>query len=158
MVEHVVSIVGQRCKPVFVVAAPGQPLPALRAEVLRDEVRGPGPLIATGAALGRAAQAGAQWAFVAAVDMPFLTTELIDLLTCRAAYPDAQAADVVLPSDGRDHYLAALYRTTLTERVDVLVAAGERSMRALVCVVDVQRMVVPDSKWLTNANSITDLP
>jgi len=48
MVEHVVGIVGQRCQLVFVMAAPGQPLPSLQARVLRDEVRGLGPLIATG--------------------------------------------------------------------------------------------------------------
>ena len=41
-------------------------------------------------------------------------------------------ADVVLPWDGRDHYLAGIYRTALADRVDGLVAAGERSMRALV--------------------------
>ena len=37
MVEHVVSIVGQRCEPVFVVAAPGQSLPELPAQVVRDD-------------------------------------------------------------------------------------------------------------------------
>jgi molybdopterin-guanine dinucleotide biosynthesis protein A len=154
MVEHVVGIVGQRCKPVFVVAAPGQPLPTLPAKLLRDEVRGLGPLIATGRGLRAAAAAGATHAFVCAVDMPLLTTDLIDELANRAAQVDA---GVVLPWDGRDHYLAAVYRTDLAERIDPLVAAGERAMRALVDSVDAQRVVVSDSRPLANVNSADDL-
>lgn len=154
MVEHVVGIVGQRCKPVFVVAAPGQRLPTLPAQVVRDEVRGLGPLIATGRGLRAAAEAGASHAFVCAVDMPLLTTDLIDELANRAAQVDA---DVVLPWDGRDHYLAALYRTDLAERIDALVAAGERAMRALVDSVDAQRIVMSDSRPLANVNSADEL-
>src|SRR4051812_32716036 len=47
LIEHVVAAVGARCAPVFVIAAPGQRLPALNAEILRDEVQHVGPLIAT---------------------------------------------------------------------------------------------------------------
>ena len=83
MVEQVVSVVSPRCSPVFVVAAPGQPLPDLQAEVLRDEVRGVGPLLATGRGLRAAADAGSELAFVCAVDMPFMSAELIDELAER---------------------------------------------------------------------------
>lgn len=154
MVEYVVSVVGRRCQPVFVVAAPGQPLPALQARVVRDEVRGLGPLLATGRGLRAAAEAGAKWAFVCAVDMPFVAVDLIDALMGRATELDA---DVVVPWDGRDHYLAAVYRTDLAERVSALVAAGERRMRTLVDSVDAQRIVLPDSRFLANLNSAGDL-
>jgi molybdenum cofactor guanylyltransferase len=154
MVEHVVGIVGQRCEPVFVVAAPGQPLPALQARVVRDEARGLGPLLATGRGLRAAAEAGAKRAFVCAVDMPFLTVDLIEALAGPAAELDA---DVVLPWDGRDHYLAAVYRTDLVDRVDALVAAGERKMRALVDSLDAQRIVISESRSLANVNSAADL-
>lgn len=155
MVEHVVGVVGERCRPVFVMAAPGQPLPALPARIVRDEVRELGPLLATGRGLRAAAEAGAKWAFVCAVDMPFLATDVVDALARRAAEVDAE---VVLPWDGRDHYLAAVYRTDLADRVDALVAAGERSMRALVGTADTQRIVMADSRSLTNLNSAADLP
>jgi molybdopterin-guanine dinucleotide biosynthesis protein A len=154
MVEHVVSIVSQRCEPVFVVAAPGQPLPALQARVVRDEVRGLGPLLATGRGLRAAGEVGAKRAFVCAVDMPFLTVDLIDTLAGPAAELDA---DVVLPWDGRDHYLAAVYRTDLAEQVDALIAAGERKMRALVDTVVAQRIVISESRSLANVNSAADL-
>ncbi|WP_082683764.1 MULTISPECIES: molybdenum cofactor guanylyltransferase [unclassified Mycobacterium] len=154
LVERMVDILKPRCAPVFVIAAPGQALPALDAEVLRDEVRGVGPLLATGRGLRAAAEAGSALAFVAAVDMPLLTVELIDEL---AGPAERLGADVVLPWDGRDHYLAGVYRTALAGRVAELVAAGERSMRALVETVDTQRIVLPEQAALTNVNTAADL-
>lgn len=154
MVQRVVGILGQRCDPVFVMAAQGQPLPELRARVIRDELRGLGPLPATGRALRAAAEAGARFAFVCAVDMPFLTAELIDDLTRRAV---ETGAEVVLPWDGQDHYLAAVYRTDLADRVDALVTAGERKMRAFVDASDAQRIVTADSRSLTNVNTDAEL-
>lgn len=155
LVEHVVTTVARRCSPVFVIAAPGQPLPELPAVVLRDEVRGVGPLLATGRGLRAAAEAGLQWAFVCAVDMPHLTMDFVDDLAVPAA---RLGVDVVLPWDGRDHYLAGVYRTSLAGRIATLVAAGERSMRALVDTVDTQRIVMPEQRALTNANTPGDLP
>jgi molybdopterin-guanine dinucleotide biosynthesis protein A len=66
-------------------------------------------------------------------------------------------ADVVLPWDGRDHYLAGVYRTDLADRIDHLVATGERSMRALADTVNTQRIVMAATPALTNVNSPTDL-
>ena len=154
LVEHVVCAISPRCSPVFVIAAPGQPLPTLQAEVLRDEVRGVGPLLATERGLRAAAEAGLELAFVCAVDMPLLSTELIDELAGPAV---RLGADVVLPWDGRDHYLAGIYRTDLADRVAALVAAGERSMRALVAAVDTQRIVMAEQPSLTNVNTTADL-
>jgi molybdenum cofactor guanylyltransferase len=153
-VEHTVAVLGARCAPIFVVAAPGQPLPALQAEVLRDDVRGVGPLLATAKGLRAAREAGLELAFVCAVDMPYLTTDLIDGLVG----PSMQlGADVVLPWDGRDHYLAGIYRTSLANCADELVATGERSMRALVDTVDTQRVVMAEQRALTNVNTAADL-
>jgi molybdopterin-guanine dinucleotide biosynthesis protein A len=154
MLEHVVGVIGERCEPVLVMAAQGQPLPAVQARIMRDESRGLGPLPATARALRTAAEAGARFAFVCAVDMPYLATELIDELTRMAV---ETGAEVVLPWDGRDHYLAAVYRTDLADRADALVAAGERKMRALVDSSDAQRIVTSDSRSLTNVNSGADV-
>ncbi|WP_236724427.1 NTP transferase domain-containing protein, partial [Mycobacterium avium] len=82
-----------------------------------------------------AAEAGARYAFVCAVDMPLLSPELIDDLVHLAT---ETKAEVVLPWDGRSHYLASLYRTDLAERIDRLVAGSgpwprisSRMMRAV---------------------------
>lgn len=154
LVEHVVSVVAQRCSPVYVMAAPGQPLPALPVPILRDEMRGLGPLPATGRGLREAAAAGAQLAFVSAVDMPSLTTDLIDELARLAVETNAE---IVMPWDGRSHYLAAVYRTDLADRIDALVAGGARRMSALIDASDSQQIVMPESAALTNVNTEADL-
>ncbi|MGV0835141.1 molybdenum cofactor guanylyltransferase [Mycolicibacterium thermoresistibile] len=155
LVERTVNTVAARCSPVFVIAAPGQSLPALSAEILRDEVRGVGPLLATGRGLRAAADAGRELAFVCAVDMPFLTSDVIDILAGPAAR--LPGVDVVLPWDGREQYLAGIYRTALADRVADLTAAGERSMKALITRVDVQQIVLPEQRALTNVNTPADL-
>ncbi|HEX2212453.1 MAG TPA: molybdenum cofactor guanylyltransferase [Mycobacterium sp.] len=155
MVERVVDVVSTRCTPVFVVAAPGQALPELPgASILRDQAPGVGPLLATGAGLRAAAEAGLEYAFVCAVDMPLLTAELIDVLSGPA---HRLRVDAVLPWDGRDHYLAGVYRTALSTTVSELIDAGHRSMRALVDRVDTQRIVLPEQSALTNVNTAADL-
>lgn len=154
LLEYVAGVLAQRCEPVFVVAAPGQPLPAVQAKVIRDEVRGQGPLRATGRGLRAAAEAGAPYAFVCAVDMPLLSAELIDDLVRLATETNAE---IVLPWDGRSHYLAAVYRTDLAERIDGLVAGGARSMRALIDASDAQQIVLPESRFLANVNTESDL-
>ena len=158
MVEYTVSVVAARCEPVFVIAAPGQSLPALHAQVLRDDVRGVGPLLATGRGLRAAGAAGADRAFVCAVDMPNLSIEVIDELI------GYRNVDIVLPWDGRDHYLAGIYRTALADQIDALVGAGHRSMRALADTVLTQRVVLAPGGGmngmdaLTNVNTEADTP
>lgn len=154
LLEYVAGVLAQRCDPVFVMAAPGQPLPAVQAQVIRDEVRGQGPLPATGRGLRAAAEAGARYAFVSAVDMPLLSADLIDDLVQLATETNAE---IVLPWDGRSHYLAAVYRTDLAERISGLVARGARSMRALIDASDAQQIVLPESRFLANVNTESDL-
>ncbi|AAS04592.1 molybdenum cofactor guanylyltransferase [Mycobacterium avium subsp. paratuberculosis] len=154
LLEYVVGVLIQRCDPIFVMAAPGQPLPEVTARIIRDEIRGQGPLPATGRGLRAAAEAGARYAFVCAVDMPLLSPELIDDLVHLATETNAE---VVLPWDGRSHYLASLYRTDLAERIDRLVAGGARSMRALIDASDAQQIVLPESRFLANVNTEADL-
>jgi molybdenum cofactor guanylyltransferase len=147
-VEHVVSIVAARCQPVFVVTSPGQSLPELPAQVVRDDVRGHGQLSAIGRGLRVAAEAGAKYAFVCSVDAELLDADVIDLLVARAAAVDA---DIVLPWNGTNHYLAAVYRTELASQVDDLVAAGDRDIPALIARVDSQRVVISGSLSLSHA-------
>jgi molybdenum cofactor guanylyltransferase len=154
MVEHAVSVVGQRCQPVFVVSSPGQSLPDLPAQVVRDDVRGHGLLSAISRGLHAAADAGATSAFVCAVDATVLTADVIDAVAARAAEVDA---DIVLPWDGSNHYLAAVYRTELAGKIDDLVADGERNLPALIDRVDSQRVVISDSRPPADGKPVTGL-
>ncbi len=154
MIEHVTGIIAQRCEPVFAMAAVGQPLPALQARIIRDDSRFQGPLPATGRGLRAAGEAGARLAFVCAVDMPLVTPDLIDELVRLAEETDAE---IVSPWDGRSHFLAAVYRTDLADRVERLVASGERRMSALIDASDAQQIVLSDSRPLTNVNTAADL-
>ena len=154
MVEHAVSVVGQRCQPVFVVSSPGQSLPDLPAQVVRDDVRGHGLLSAISRGLHAAAEAGATSAFVCAVDATVLTADVIDAVAARAAEVDA---DIVLPWDGSNHYLAAVYRTELAGKIDDLVADGERNLPALIDRVDSQRVVISDSRPPADGKPVTGL-
>lgn len=151
MLEHTVAVVASRCVPVFVVAAPGQRLPAVAAQMLVDEVHGAGPLLATAQGLRAAAAAGADRAFVCAVDMPNLSGELVDRLVGYPPVDGEDGVDVVLPWDGRDHYLAGVYRTRLADRIDALAAAGRRSMRSLVGTVMIRRCVIGPADALAGA-------
>ena len=154
MVEHAVSVVGERCQPVFVVASQGQSLPELPAQVVRDDARGHGLLSAISRGLHAAAEAGATWAFLCSVDAAVLTVDVIDAVAARAAEVDA---DIVLPWDGSNHYLAAVYRTELARQVDDLVAAGERNLPALIDRVDSQRVVISDSRPPADAKPASGL-
>jgi molybdenum cofactor guanylyltransferase len=154
MVERAVSIVGERCQPVFVVASPGQSLPELPAQVVRDDVRGHGLLSAISRGLHAAAEAGATSAFLCSVDATVLSADVIDAVAARAAEVDA---DIVLPWDGSNHYLAAVYRTELAKQVDELVAAGERNLPALIDRVDSQRVVISDSRPPADAKPASGL-
>ena len=83
--------------------------------------------------------------------MPELSVAVIDAL---AGY---DGVDVVLPWDGRDHYLAGIYRTGLAGHIDGLIGAGERAMRALTNSVLTQRVVMAPSPALANVNTDADL-
>jgi molybdenum cofactor guanylyltransferase len=107
MLERVVRLAGTVAQPMIVVAAPGQELPALAADVaiVRDSVSGRGPL--QGLAAGLAAfDNSVDLVFATATDVPFLEprwmTRLVEL---------AAGYDLVIPHvAGFYHPLAARYR------------------------------------------------
>ncbi len=152
MVEHTVEVLRTRCDA-RVRRSPRRVsrCPALQADVLRDDIRGVGPLLATGRGLRAAAQAGRDRAFVSAVDMPYLSTEVIDELV---AYETSTSC--CRGTDATTTWPGSTAPTSPTH-IDALVAAGERSMRALAETVVTQRVVLPPTRALTNANSLADL-
>lgn len=124
-----------------------------------EDPAGAGPLaaLAAGAAALADVGAGDRDALVVAVDLPALDPALLALLAAIDTGPDTHAdTDAVAPApfdavvprvDGRAQPLCARYSAGALARAGGLVAAGERSMRALLEVVTVRW--VDDDEWGT---------
>lgn len=120
MLPRVVRLLGETVAPVIVVAAPGQDLPSLPAEVeiVRDENEGRGPL--QGLATGLAAMTDkADAVYLSSCDVPFLRPAFVrrmcDLLGLHA---------ICVPRiDDYFHPLAAVYRREVHAEVQRLLDA-----------------------------------
>ena len=105
---------------VIVVAARGQQLPAVDAEIVRDRLPDQGPLRGLATGLAAAAAAGYEWAFAAATDTPLLTEHVVREVL--AADPEADVAVAV--AGGRDQPLIARYRTGMLPDLEAALAAN----------------------------------
>ncbi|MBX9585009.1 MAG: molybdenum cofactor guanylyltransferase [Gemmataceae bacterium] len=139
MLQRVVRVLREVVDPVVVVAAPGQDVPPLPADVavVRDEVEGRGPL--AGLAAGLAALEGrVDAAYLSACDVPFLSPAFVRRILSFLAsggrqapvLPTQQGADgprspsIAVPRAGGYHHpLAAAYRLGVLPRVRDLLAA-----------------------------------
>jgi molybdopterin-guanine dinucleotide biosynthesis protein A len=121
MLCRVVRLVGEVVAPLVVVAAPDQELPALPAtvEIVRDAVRGRGPL--QGLAAGLSALRGrAEAAYLSSCDVPFLRPAFIRrLIDLRGEY-----AICVAEVGGFRHSLAAVYRLDVVQAIEALLREG----------------------------------
>lgn len=128
LLARVVGALAPVCGEVVVVRAPGQVLPPLPADVRTAEDAHPdrGPL--EGMLAGLRAIAPGTIAFVCAVDAPFLGPRFVgDVLAAVEPGSDAAVPRVA----GRAQPLAAAYRREVAGEVEALLAAGGRSMGAL---------------------------
>jgi molybdopterin-guanine dinucleotide biosynthesis protein A len=124
MLPRVVRLLGEAAAPLVVVAAPGQDVPTLPADVtvVRDDEKGRGPLQGLAAGL-RALEGRADAAYASSCDVPFLrpafVRRLIDLLGDH---------HICVPRVGDYHHpLAAVYRVGVVEAVERLL--GENRLR-----------------------------
>lgn len=117
MLPRVVRLLREVVSPVVVVAAPGQDVPPLPADVrvARDEEQGRGPLQGIAAGLDHL-RGHVEAAYVSSCDVPFLRPafvwRLIDLLGDHA---------ICVPRVGGYHHpLAAIYRISVIDTVRTL--------------------------------------
>ena len=160
MLERIVRLLSEICRPIVIVAATGQALPKLPAAVIvvRDQREGRGPLegLAAGlAGLGDVADA----AYATSCDVPLLVPgfvrRMFDLLGDHAA--------AVPVSGGFLHPLAAVYRTSLLAAVNELLASDRLRPSFLFDVVATRRVaeaelidVHPRLDTLKNLNHPSD--
>jgi len=155
--QRVVRIVGSVVDPVVVVAARDQELPSLPPQVLiaRDEHESQGPLAGLSAGL-KAPGSRVDAVYASSCDVPLLRAEFVQRLVDSLA-----DFDLVIPREDRFHHpLAAVYRSTLLDRIDTLLAAGKlrplflvQQSRSREIDVEVLRVVDPDLESLMNANT-----
>jgi molybdopterin-guanine dinucleotide biosynthesis protein A len=120
MLARIVRLLGEACRPIVVVAAPGQELPALADELIvaRDRSEGRGPLDGLLAGL-KALPADVEAAYVTACDVPFLAPAFV-----RRMFELLGDHAIAVPvSSGFHHPLSAVYRPTLVAVIEALLAA-----------------------------------
>jgi molybdopterin-guanine dinucleotide biosynthesis protein A len=148
LLQRVLRRVAEVAAPVVVVAAPGQDVPPLPAEIaiVRDPVEGRGPL--QGIAAGLAALEGrVEAAFVASTDAPFLHPALIH----RLAALRGEAYDIAVPrAEGHLHPLAAVYGMRARAAAEALLAADR--LRTTLLFEQVRTLVADPALLLADAD------
>ncbi len=153
MIQRVLSALATCCADVLIVTKdPGAYTP-LGVRIVIDEARVQTPLAGVTSGL-RAAPT--TWAFVAACDLPFLSSEAVRLLAGLAIGYDAAAPRI----DGLWHPLHAVYATAALPVLDAQLAAGKRRMTAALEVLRVRavsagelRRIDPSLRALHNINT-----
>lgn len=137
LLTWVCQVLQPAVSPLVAVHAARQDLPPLPSGVERavDERAGRGPLggIATGL---RALDGRADAAVVASCDLPLLHADFVQALAGRLAGHDAALA----VADGLEQVLCGVYRTSVLDVVDELLAADNLRVRALLDHIDVLRV------------------
>jgi molybdenum cofactor guanylyltransferase len=160
MLARVVRLLGEAVRPLVVVAAPGQDVPPLPADIVmvRDEVAGRGPLQGLKAGL-EALHDRADAAYLSSCDVPFLrpafVRRLVELLGEHA---------ICVPRVGDYHHpLAAVYRLDVADTVERLLAESRlrpfflfEAVPTRVVQADELRDVDPDFQTLRNLNTPED--
>ncbi len=120
MLQRIVRLVGEACEPVVVVAATGQELPPLNRPVIVAYDRQPdrGPLEGLAAGL-RAMPEDVRASYATGCDVPLLVPNFVRRMFALLG-EDAAAVPV---SGGYLQSLAAVYRTSLVDVIDELLAA-----------------------------------
>jgi molybdopterin-guanine dinucleotide biosynthesis protein A len=136
------------CHPVLEVGPGHSGLSAVR-----EDPPGSGPLAALGAGWTALKAAGHRGpVLVLAVDMPFVGQDLLRFLAHRPGRPTA-----VPRHEGRAQPLCARFGVEALEKVDGLLAAGDRSMRALLEVAEVSWVDRQEWEPLGGPDAFTDL-
>jgi molybdenum cofactor guanylyltransferase len=120
--QRVVRLLSSVVSPIVVVAAPGQVLPPLAADVLiaRDQREARGPLEGLHAGLLAMAQR-VDAVYATSCDVPLLTPAFVQAMIARLA-----DAEIAVPVDqGFAHPLAAVYRVSVLPHAEELLAADQ---------------------------------
>ncbi len=160
MLQRVIRTLSEVVSPIVVVAAPEQPLPQLGNDVIvaHDEQEGLGPLggLSIGLSILRRT---VEAAYVSSCDVPLLRPQFVEWMI-----ESLQSHELAIARDGKYHHpLAAVYRTSLEDKVRELMAANRMRPIFLINECDSQiveveelREVDPELNSLRNINTPED--
>ena len=138
--ERIAGTVAAAVDRVFVVAAAGQSLPALPAEVeiVSDSAPHAGPLAGIRDALAAAARLDPvpRTAFVCAADVPLLRREVVELIVNRGCL--TSALWVVPEHAGHPQVLLSAVSPHLLPRIEGYLATGRRDPRGLLAALEAE--------------------
>jgi molybdenum cofactor guanylyltransferase len=134
MLQRVVRIVREVVDPVVVVAASGQDVPELPADVsiVRDEIEGRGPL--QGLATGLMALKGrVDGVYLSSCDVPFLHAAFVKRVISFIGGPTSTARQMIAIPRVENHFhpLAAAYSTSVLPHIHQLLAAEKLRLTSL---------------------------
>lgn len=158
LLERAVSVVESVFAANTLILNPVQPMPRVRIPVIRDRFTDRGAVAGFEAAF---ANSDATWCFFLAVDLPFVTEEVVRTI-CSFASNDS---DVVVPrqTDGRLQPLAALYRReTFARKTSDMLGRGEspslREMMRGERILELDAATIsPDELLFLNVNKPSDV-
>lgn len=137
LLERVLTAAASLADAFVVVAAPGQPLPALDriappVRIVRDSRPGEGPLPALADGLA-AAPGDSRAILLFSTDLPWLRADLVRLLVeeASAATADGRHDWIVPRIDGHPQVLVSCLTARAIAAVDAAITAGSRSLRDL---------------------------
>ncbi len=120
MLQRIVRLLGEVCRPIVVVAAPGQELPVLPDKVIvaHDRREGRGPLEGLLAGLS-ALPEDVEAAYATSCDVPFLSAAFV-----RRMFELLGEHAIAVPvSGGFQHPLSAVYRRSVIPSIEELLSA-----------------------------------
>jgi molybdopterin-guanine dinucleotide biosynthesis protein A len=154
MLQRVVRLLSTVLSPIVVVAAAGQSLPDLPADVFvtRDEQQGRGPLEGLRAGL-KALPETVDSAYVTSCDVPLLVLDFVRRMIDLLADHDIAVMEI----DGFPHPLSAIYRRNTLPHVEALLAQNRLRPAFLFDAVRTRRvqpaeMISADPELLTLRN------
>ncbi len=156
MIEHVLRALAACCAEVLIVTKDPAAYAHLRVRVVTDERSIQAPLVGLCSGLR---DARTPWVFVAACDLPFLSSEAVRLLAELAAGHDAAAPYV----EGRWHPLHAVYATAALDALERTLASGVKRMVTALEAIRVRAVSAgelqradPTMRTLQNINTAAD--
>ncbi len=150
MVEHICQQLCDTFTNVLISANDAEKYAHLDWDVVADRMPGQGPLMGIASALE---VSDSEFNLVVACDIP-----QVDLPFARRMLAEAEGADVVVPvtSDGEEQPLFAVYRNSVHQHANDVLALGGRRVCRIYDLCKVQFMELDDTGWFANLNTMAD--